>query len=314
MRLLSDKRGFTLMMTIWVVVFLTIVAMSFSFSTRLSTAMTVNFRDETLAYYGALSAYHTVLMYLASDRDPTVDFVDEQGRFFLDLESGPIPEMLDIDQVSARVSVVDEESKINLNRTNQIILSKIFKRAGVDTEKVDALRDSLLDWVDPDDAHRLNGAEDEYYREFGYTAKNARLDLPRELLLVKGFREDFFKGRDPGELVAFITTFGTGGLNINTAPRSLLSLLGLDDNSIETVMVQRNETMGGFRFIPADLSRLGLTRTASSYLRIGIEGRLKGGKTGYRITAVIRRMPSPKGFRFRILYWEEDVSYGYNKA
>ncbi len=301
------------MMTIWVVVFLTIVAMGFSFSTRLSTAMTANFRDETLAYYGALSAYH-VLMSLAADRDPTVDFVDEEGRFFLDLESGPIPERMEIDRVVAKVSVVDEESKINLNRTSQIILAKLFNRAGVETEKVDMLRESLLDWIDPDDAHRLNGAEDEYYREFGYTAKNARFDLPRELLLVKGFREDFFKGRYPGDLEGLLTTFGTGGLNINTASEALLSLLGLDGNSIETVMARRNETMGGFRFIPADLSRFGLTRTAASYLRIGIEGGLKGGKTGCRITAVIRRMPSPKGFRFRILYWEEDVIYSDNKA
>ncbi len=303
------------MMTIWVLVFLTIVAMSFSFSTRLSTAMTANFRDETLAYYGALSAYHAVLRSLASDRDPTVDFVDEEGRFFLDLESGPIPERMEIDQVVAKVSVEDEESKINLNRTNRGILEKLFKRAGVDTEKMDALRDSLLDWIDPDDAHRLNGAEDEYYSEFGYTAKNARLDLPRELLLVKGFREDFFKGRNgSGDLEGLLTTFGTGGLNINTAPGSLLSLLGLDENSIETVMARRNETMGGFRFIPADLSRFGLTKTAASYLRIGIRGRLKGAKTGYSLTAIIRRIPSPKGYRFRMLYWEEDVSYSDNQA
>ncbi|RMG04708.1 MAG: hypothetical protein D6726_02855 [Nitrospirae bacterium] len=313
-RYLGDREGFALMMTIWVVVFLTVVAMSFVFSGRLSTAMTANLRDETMAYYGALSIYNSLLGRISSDTDPTIDFVDEKGRFFLDIEHGPLPERIEEAGVVARVRVTDEEARINLNRMSQKMLLKVLDSLSVDEEDQDVFRDSLYDWIDRDDAHRLNGAEDEYYEKFGYKAKNGYLDLPDELVLIRGFREKLADSVRKGDLLKDFTTFGTGGINVNTAPPSLLALLGLTENQIDMIMAQRNETVGGVRFVPREITPFGVTRTATSYFRIEITARPRGSKTGYRILAVIRRYPAPKGYRFKTLYWKEDVIYSNNKA
>lgn len=313
-RHLESREGFALMMTIWVVVFLTVVAMSFVFSGKLSTAMTANLRDETIAYYGALSIYNSILGRISSDTDPTIDFVDEKGRFFLDIEHGPLPERIEEAGVVARVSVTDEESRINLNRMSQKMLLKLLDSLSVDEEDQDVFRDSLYDWIDRDDAHRLNGAEDEYYEKFGYKAKNGNLDLPDELILIRGFREKMGGKNGKKDLLRNLTTFGTGGININTAPPALLAMLGLTENQIDMIMAQRNEAVGGIRFVPREMTPFGVTLTATSYFRIEITAMPSGSKTGYRILAVIRRYPAPKGYRFKTLYWKEDVIYSNNKV
>src|SRR5207302_1022705 len=50
----------------------------------------------------------------------------------------------------------------------------------------DDVADSILDWLDPDDDPRPNGAESNYYSALGYSAKNGPMDSLDELLMVKG--------------------------------------------------------------------------------------------------------------------------------
>ena len=87
----------------------------------------------------------------------------------------------------------------------------------------------------------LNGAESDhsFYQERGYDCKNAPLDTVDELALIKKFltRSRFSAGnhqtmRDltyPG-LAQWLTVWGDGRVNINTASREvLLTLPGVDD-------------------------------------------------------------------------------------
>src|SRR5262249_46209370 len=57
---------------------------------------------------------------------------------------------------------------------------------------------SILDWIDPDDEPRANGAEDDYYQSLTppYHCKNAALDSLEELLLVKGVTAQLLFGDD----------------------------------------------------------------------------------------------------------------------
>src|SRR5262249_3878374 len=57
---------------------------------------------------------------------------------------------------------------------------------------------SILDWLDPDDDPRENGAESETYSGMSppYRAKNGPLDSVEELLLVKGVTPQLLFGND----------------------------------------------------------------------------------------------------------------------
>jgi general secretion pathway protein K len=53
-----------------------------------------------------------------------------------------------------------------------------------------------MDWRDSDDLHRLNGAENDYYRSLTppYSAKNGPFDTVEDLLWVRGMSSDLFYG------------------------------------------------------------------------------------------------------------------------
>jgi general secretion pathway protein K len=315
MKNFKNNGGFALMMTIWIVVFLSVVAMSFTFSSRFSTAMTRNFKEGTIAYASALSGYHEVLEYLSSDKDAAVDFVDENGRFYLERDSEPVPEVIPFDGAEVKVFVSDAAGKINLNFAGDDILNKIFNHLGLEPDVKRELIDSLKDWVDPDDAHRLNGAEDEYYQEFGYVAKNDKLDVIDELILVKGFtREMLYGSRDFVPLASLVTTFGSGGVNINTASSEVMRLLGVAEMDIESVMRQRTQTIAGYGFIPAQFTTLGFSRTASTFLNVEVQGSPDDSNIIHYIKAVVKRVPAGKGYRIEPLYWRENVSYNRSQS
>jgi hypothetical protein len=99
-----------------------------------------------------------------------------------------------------RYGVMDEAGKINVNAllkldsSGQIAHDILLKVPGMDEEKVNA----LLDWIDPDEEPRQNGAENEYYGTLQppYKVKNGPLDTLEELLYVKGFTSQIVFGND----------------------------------------------------------------------------------------------------------------------
>jgi len=67
---------------------------------------------------------------------------------------------------------------------------------GVDAAESPAIIDSILDWMDVDDAKRLSGAESNYYLGLSspYYAKNGPIDDLTELMLVKDITPEMYWG------------------------------------------------------------------------------------------------------------------------
>jgi len=156
----------------------------------------------------------------------------EQSRFsdksFLDFEG------------DFTASIVDEESKINLNafssRTSTsnlqeetTALSLYGIMSGLENDQWFYDRDidrweiigNLADWVDSDNTRcgLRSGYEDDLYNRLDdpYLAKNAPFDTKEEIRLVEGWQDEVFQRY--GER---ITVWGTGKVNINTAEREVL--------------------------------------------------------------------------------------------
>jgi len=89
---------------------------------------------------------------------------------------------------------------MNINTVTETTLRKVIGNLGLEGEKRDVVVDAILDWRDPDDLYRINGAENDYYQSLKepYRSKNGDLDSIEELLLVRGVTPDLFYGRKRG--------------------------------------------------------------------------------------------------------------------
>jgi general secretion pathway protein K len=117
--------------------------------------------------------------------------------------------------------------------------------------------DSILDWRDPDDFYRVNGAENDYYQSLRepYHCKNGNLDSIEELLLVRGVTPDLFygkKGVKKGEEELKVSQIGLKDIfsiyslgeqvDINSATPLVLSVvLGIPNEISQVILKARKE-------------------------------------------------------------------------
>jgi len=99
--------------------------------------------------------------------------------------------------------------------------------------KIPELSEALLDWVDADGIRLDGGLEDAYYQlqQPPYKALNGPLMSVDDLFLIEGFDHKLVEALRPYITVEPLS--GGGGVNLNTAPAHVLSLIysndGVDD-------------------------------------------------------------------------------------
>ncbi|MFH1459962.1 MAG: hypothetical protein ABIG64_06270 [Candidatus Omnitrophota bacterium] len=130
--------------------------------------------------------------------------------------------------------VCDVESKLNINKAEDGELFFLINRTtGLKALDADKLASCIIDWKDTDDQVLPRGAEDKYYQNLNvpYDCKNASFEVLEELLLVKGMDEEIFNKIKP-----YLTVYGSGRVNINTASRTVLLSLGLTENLVDKIV------------------------------------------------------------------------------
>jgi general secretion pathway protein K len=115
------------------------------------------------------------------------------------------------------------------------LLRKYLEVKGVDLNERDRMIDTLLDYVDPDDLPRLNGAESGP----GYQPRNALLQHLEELKLIPGW-EKFTANPDWD---ADFTLYSSGPVDLAWASRDiLLSLPGFNEPIVDRFLELRRGT------------------------------------------------------------------------
>lgn len=300
---MGSNKGVALIITLWVLVLLSVLALGFSSSVRRGNRSVINFVDDTRLHFSALSAYEEALHWLASDPDPTIDYSDKEGFFRTDTERDPITGKKTLDGTLIEITVTDEEARLSLNILNEHAFNELLNLVGVPEEKTHFLLDSFMDWRDKDDLHHMNGAEDDYYEPLGYTAKNSTFDSTEELLLVKDFSMDILYGnKKSNPLMPLISAWGKG-ININTAPPEILSIMGVSSKAIESIMSARG-TDTPLKNVPHGLSRYG--KVNSSFYRIVIKASSSESPWTVVLTAIVARQKGPKGEELKPVYWKEE--------
>ena len=242
----NSEKGIVLLLVLWVITIMLSIILSFSFMSRTEALSTFSFTDgirrDFLAEAGIARALVEMMYTEEHIDDPLIDYEE------LWKPDGTVHE----GQMSSgkfKVKITSEQGKINLNDEKSVtnLLKNVLLNKNIPQEDVDGIIDSIIDWRDKDDLHRMNGAETEYYKslEPPYKAKNANFELIEELLFVKGITEELFYGSDEWGrgLKDFVTVYTNNRqINVNYAPEEVLraepSIL---DETIEDVLTKRKE-------------------------------------------------------------------------
>jgi general secretion pathway protein K len=238
------NRASILIIALWSVSLLTIMAVSLGFQVRqkLILVKRLDERDKVrlIAEAGVRKAisqlnleteekYTSLNQKWSSNPEAFKEVAVGEGMFSVICETG---------SGETRFGLVDEESKININKASVQVMARLFNLAGLDESEAGDLASSIVDWRDEDS--QLNspgGGEDSYYRLLPepYEAKNAPFQALDELLLVKGVNENIFQ-----KIRKYITIYGNGRVNINTAAKPVLMAVGYSENIADRIIAFRN--------------------------------------------------------------------------
>ena len=235
----SFSRGSALVLALLVIATLSGLAVAFADASRTEVSLAGFYRDGFRAKALAQAGHETALWALFSDEDLDVDGPEEAWSAF---DGTGLPVSLDEGAfVSGRIT--DESGKLNVNmlfsdegeideaRAEQV--RRLLELLGMDRSVCDA----LLDWLDPDDIKRMDGAESYHYQALDtpYPCANGPLQTLEQTRLIRGLEE--------GELLPFITIYTDGMINVNTATAEVLQSLdeGLDRTVADALIARRND-------------------------------------------------------------------------
>lgn len=141
---------------------------------------------------------------------------------------------------TSRFALQADSGRLSVNWSNPVVLQNWLIQLKVPLERQAPLFAKLLDYQDPDDLYRLNGAEAEQYRAVGRPPPpNRPLATPLELRRVMDWDKALAPLSDQ-QLLDTVTTSRTAQICINTAPASVLALLpGVTPAMAERVVALR---------------------------------------------------------------------------
>lgn len=328
---LANQRGIALLVVLWVFIFLFVVAFDFSAAVRDEASAAHRYGDETRGYYLALAGFERALF----------DFLQQapsrqrqQSQAPTDLFAGT---WTDGPQGSGyRFRLIDEGGKININRIDENKLRSIFANLGIEEPRRSILVDSIMDWRDPDDLHRINGAESDYYQSLPtpYSAKNGPFDTVEDLLWVRGVTTAFFYGTsedgaapERGAIVGLKQLFTVDSpndrVNLRTASAEVIhALTGVPLEKCRSFVEERKKLSD--KSLPDLLALLGggtgdprvqnFVFTNPSVVSVEAEGQPVESRVRRRVRGVVRAAGGQA--RFEIVRWidRDDQTSGANSG
>lgn len=295
---MTNERGFALLAVILVLALLGVVATEFAFSMRLEATMVRSYKEDVLGLHLAEAAVEQAIREILTDA-PLLGLAGEEPTLtFFRSPAQPLPRLPRSDvklgpgQFAYRIS--DEEGRLNLNTAPPDRIERLLLNLGVEKRIRDTVNDSLQDWKDSNEDHRVNGAESEdtYLKlPIPYRARNGLLEEVAELLQIKGVTPAiYFGGAGQPGLAEFVTVRGRGQVNINSAHEVVLKALGLSDAEVsEIVQARRNAP---YASVPARFTGRGLAAGSRTF-RVEATGWV--GENRVRLLATVQRTTAAGG-------------------
>jgi general secretion pathway protein K len=275
----DTQRGIALVLVLWLLVLLTVIAVSHARNVRLETRLAYNQMEHTEARALAEAGVNRAIMELLVRGD--------MPRYPVD---GTVNRIA-IDHHVVSFSMRNASGLVDLNTAQPALLDALMTAAGVDEAKRADLVDAILDWRDSDDLRHLHGAEDSEYRHAGlaWGVRNGPFSSVDELRYVLGMTGALYR-----RLLPYLTVYsGYGGIRLEYAPPALVALLsGAED--------------GGAAPPPAPPAGAATTGADGVYHIIA----WAGDNTGTRATLeAVVRITAMESTPYVILSWREPVRF-----
>jgi len=307
---MTGERGVALIVVLLVLALLAVVVTEFAYSARLEASMVRSYRDGVLARHLAEAGVQQAIREILSQAQIAALDGDGQLVFYRVLPGQttptrvpPLPRTrvaLGAGAFSYRIG--DEAARLSVNGTTPDRLDRLLVALEVDRQQRDIISDSLQDWRDANELHRVHGAESDFYLRLPvpYRARNANLQDAAELLQIRGVTRELYFGTDrrPG-LGDLVTAVALNTVNINTAPPPVLKAFGLSDAEVSDVVQTR--VRAPYLSATGRFAGRGFT-VGSTTFRIEAEG-IVGDVERSRIEAVVRRGRPGRVLDVTILSW-----------
>ncbi|MCP4683194.1 MAG: hypothetical protein GY864_12735 [Desulfobacterales bacterium] len=339
----GNQSGIALFIVLWVLTLLSVIVGEFCHTMRAEVNIARNYKEETESQYIAEAGVYRAIAELVKDKfykpkkptdseDEEEDTEEEEVEWRVNIDIPAVP----FGSGKFKVYIGNESGKVDLNRADKGLLKEALE--GFDMESFDMedndkdiIVDSILDWRDTNNNHRINGAEKDYYNDLDepYDCKNGDFDSVRELLLVRGVTPELFYGGLKKMFTVYYDGSSTGSrgnkkkgrssskININAAPAEILSsLFKLTDEQITDIIEYRKEE--DFKNYSDLASVIGedalspmknyITFSMKSYYSIRSVGMREGSQTRKGVDVMVelnRRLKK----RFRVVRWFDDLEY-----
>ncbi|OGW74890.1 MAG: hypothetical protein A2Z72_06285 [Omnitrophica bacterium RBG_13_46_9] len=330
-----DAQGSILIIALWSISLLSVFALISGSQVRYMMTLVKRLDERTQLRFIAEAGVRLAIAELKTEEKnyhAMTDMWSNNPQAFKDTSAGEGTFSICYDYVYDRskkpelkYGLVDEERKININMADRAVLKRLFMLTmDIDEEEAQDLAASIIDWRDGDEelSVPVGSAESTHYRglTYPYDAKNGLFEVMDELYLVKGIDRDVFE-----KMKDYVTIYGSGRINVNTAPKEVLMAAGLGEriaNDIISFRMGRDKMIGTdddgifettssivpklSQFVslsPSDISEISVVvdqclAVNSSAFKIRSISKSKSGKSSYMTIAVVDK----KG---KILYWQE---------
>ena len=312
----ARQRGVVLIIVLLMITLIMAVTVQMVRASRLGYYEAANMRDLLKAGYLAKSGFYRGQALMDED-DNDYDALFEKWAQS-DVISAPAASMFDEGYFT--LVIEDESGRLNINRLvgergfNEPVKGVLVRLLslpafGLESQQVMAIVNAIKDYLDVDS--EATGAEKGTPEPTGY--KNGSLDSLEELLTIPGISQELFFGTQehPG-LSKYLTIYGDGRININTAPRQILQSLAermTEDQAAAMETFRRRSSAelgdpGWYRNVPGMAGVMidgTLIKTRSEVFRITSTGWLN--KMSQQVTGIVQRGRTPDETS-KILLWK----------
>jgi len=338
----ENQRGAILILALWTVVFLSVFAAKVGMRVRQRATVLARLESRSQAHYIAEAGIKKAVAALRADLKQNKGLYSAYGKYYRHNNPDKFKKIEiedDFSEVSyfhtqqlgdsrKRYGFVDEERKININTADRWTLIRLIQQvAALDEDKAKGIAEAIIDWREIGETRATGFYSDDYYSnlQYPYKPKNMDFEVIDELLLVRGIDEDVYERLRP-----FVTIYGNGQVNINTASPETLLAIGLDKDLIEKIFLVRrgldgvedtvddyifyktydiaSEMKGFVKLKLMEMKRIdylndaGMIKTNSFYYQIQSEGILNQKKDIATITCVYNAEED------QVEYWRENYA------
>ncbi|OGX07474.1 MAG: hypothetical protein A2Z88_07215 [Omnitrophica WOR_2 bacterium GWA2_47_8] len=243
---LRNEKGTVLIFALWALGLLAFLAVTVGILCRQKILLFSSLERKSqlrfLADAGVKQSVKLVSANKASLTAPIKMFMhnDKSGSFIIDGLNYKVTMMYeepsdDLQSKESHLGVVDEERKLNLNEASFSEIKELVRSVlGLEERGALNIAASFIEWREGVKEEIVQFLKEDSYGRLNYPPKKGRFETLDEILLVEGMSADLYE-----RLIPFVTIYGDGKVNINTAPYPVLSALGLKDKVIRKVMAFR---------------------------------------------------------------------------